>query len=367
MKYIQLTSKIALVSVLLLSLVGLNSCQKSVDSSAADISALKASVSALQKTTDSLAKALAATNNNVANLSAKVDSIKAQIVIVQNQITILNTQLTTTNANITVINAQIVILNQQYITLLAQLNAILAQLSVTPTSLINGLFAYYPFTGNANDSSGFGNNGTVYGATLTTDRFGNANSAYSFNSKNYSAGSLSNEIFIPYQPYFNVNNISISVWVSPSAYHWTGCSGPCQAEIINRNQFGYSNPNGESWGVYLFSNAFNISQGLYGGFKGPNSIGWTYATSQTNSVFLNNWHNIIVTYNQNSISVFLDGSLVSSQADNIVMNTLGNSGISIGVSNQANGYWDPFDGSIDDVRLYNRALTQQEITYLATH
>ena len=44
----------------------------------------------------------------------------------------------------------------------------------------NGLVAYYPFSGNANDSSGNGNNGTVYGATLTTDRFGNANSAYSF-------------------------------------------------------------------------------------------------------------------------------------------------------------------------------------------
>jgi murein DD-endopeptidase MepM/ murein hydrolase activator NlpD len=43
-----------------------------------------------------------------------------------------------------------------------------------------GLVAYYPFNGNANDDSGNGNNGTVYGATLTTDRFGYANSAYSF-------------------------------------------------------------------------------------------------------------------------------------------------------------------------------------------
>ena len=38
--------------------------------------------------------------------------------------------------------------------------------------------------GNSNDSSGNGNNGTVYGATLTTDRFGNANSANSFNGTN---------------------------------------------------------------------------------------------------------------------------------------------------------------------------------------
>ena len=44
----------------------------------------------------------------------------------------------------------------------------------------DGLVAYYPFNGNADDDSGNGKNGTVMGATLTTDRFGNANSAFSF-------------------------------------------------------------------------------------------------------------------------------------------------------------------------------------------
>jgi len=48
----------------------------------------------------------------------------------------------------------------------------------------DGLVAYYPFNGNANDESGNGNNGTVNGATLTSDRFGNANSAYSFDGVN---------------------------------------------------------------------------------------------------------------------------------------------------------------------------------------
>ena len=50
--------------------------------------------------------------------------------------------------------------------------------SYVPT---NGLVGYWPFNGNANDESGNGNNGTVNGATLTSDRFGNANGAYSFN------------------------------------------------------------------------------------------------------------------------------------------------------------------------------------------
>ena len=61
--------------------------------------------------------------------------------------------------------------------------------SYVPT---NGLVAYYPFNGNANDVSGNGNNGTVNGATLTTDRFGNANSAFSFNNNNISVPHNSN-------------------------------------------------------------------------------------------------------------------------------------------------------------------------------
>jgi len=49
----------------------------------------------------------------------------------------------------------------------------------------NGLVAYYPFNGNANDESGNGNTGVVYGATLIADRFGQANSAYAFDGNDY--------------------------------------------------------------------------------------------------------------------------------------------------------------------------------------
>lgn len=44
----------------------------------------------------------------------------------------------------------------------------------------DGLVGFWSFTGNANDESGNENHGTVHGATLTEDRFGNMNSAYSF-------------------------------------------------------------------------------------------------------------------------------------------------------------------------------------------
>ena len=70
----------------------------------------------------------------------------------------------------------------------------------------NGLVAYYPFNGNADDESGNGNNGTVNGAILADDRFGNPNSAYEFNG-------TSNNIEITAQFYNNGwNDYSVSLW-----------------------------------------------------------------------------------------------------------------------------------------------------------
>ena len=70
-----------------------------------------------------------------------------------------------------------------------------------------GWLHVYPFNGNATDESGNGNNGTVYGATLTTDRFGNANKAYNFNGVN-------NYIEMPNSPSLNITDqIIISCWI----------------------------------------------------------------------------------------------------------------------------------------------------------
>ena len=233
-------------------------------------------------------------------------------------------------------------------------------------SLKIGLIGYYLFKGDAADSSGFGNNGQVTKASLTSDRFGNANSAFLFSSSGYSRGILSQGIYLPYQKQYNVAEISISVWIQPNSFNWSGCSGGCQACILNRFQNGYSNPNGQSWGVYLFSEG-NGTQGVFGDLNGPDGNGTTTSLTTTSQTFLNNWHNIVTTYNGASINVYIDGILTNVQPYTLAMNTLGNSGISIGVSNQANGYWDPYDGKIDDIRIYNRALTLSEIYYLAKH
>ena len=81
--------------------------------------------------------------------------------------------------------------------------------SATTVNLQDGLVAYYPFNGNANDESGNQLHGTVYGATLTTDRFGYANSAYNFDG-------ISNYIKIgdPVPPLLQIqNSITLASWV----------------------------------------------------------------------------------------------------------------------------------------------------------
>jgi hypothetical protein len=110
--------------------------------------------------------------------------------------------------------------------------------SYVPT---NGLVGYWPFNGNANDESGNGNNGVVNGASLTTDRFGNANSAYSFNgSSNYIQISDASALRLSETDY------TISVWINE-----VGLSAiEHQAIISKRNP--YTNvTNLDGWLLYI--------------------------------------------------------------------------------------------------------------------
>lgn len=89
--------------------------------------------------------------------------------------------------------------------------AALASNASAQSWLTNGLVAYYPFNANANDESGNGFNGTVNGATLTTDRFGRTQSCYSFNGTD-------NYIRLPLNT-GNLNGstqVTISAWINPN-------------------------------------------------------------------------------------------------------------------------------------------------------
>lgn len=235
--------------------------------------------------------------------------------------------------------------------------------SYVPT---NGLVGWWPFNGNATDESGNGNNGTVNGATLTTDRNGTANSSYYFNVSNWSFGSGGDYIYIPYNPSFNFTDFTISTWVKRASAGST--ISPQPLSIIRRFQYGYNNPSGESWILEIAHGTSSNGSILYGTVieQSPSPAPNFYSQS-SQIIPLNQWCHVIMTFSQNTntIKLFINNQLVGTATDpSININTIGNSGISIGLSDQANGHWGPFDGCIDDIGIWNRALTQAEIATL---
>jgi hypothetical protein len=213
---------------------------------------------------------------------------------------------------------------------------------------INGLVAWYPFNGNANDESGNGKNGTVSGATLTTDRFGNANKAYSFNGT--SDGITTNCV----GPTGNTDR-TISFWakVVKSAYDYNS--------IIYYGE----NSNGKFFSVYFLSTT--------GTFRAD--VGSSTKDYKNTSIF-DSWHFYTVVF-QNNISLvknalmYMDGKLLTDftylNPNTYTINTGSTYPLYIGRSpsyDAANNYYYNFKGSIDDIGLWNRALTQQEITDL---
>lgn len=231
----------------------------------------------------------------------------------------------------------------------------------------DGLVAYYPFNGNANDESGNGNHGTVNGATLSSNRNGDDNSAYDFQVLDWDAGNNGGDyIYIPHSSEFNFESFTLSAWVYRKS---AGASNsPQHLTIMRKFEEGYNNPNGESWHFDIAHGTDNGGSILIGRvIEQSPSPAINFECASTNTIIEREWTNVIMTYSDKTIKTFINGvESCSSTNNNITLNTLGTSGISIGMSIQANGNWGPFDGSIDDIGIWDRALTEEEIQNLYT-
>ncbi len=214
------------------------------------------------------------------------------------------------------------------------------------TSLNNGLVAYFPFNGNANDESGNGNHGTVNGAILTTDRFGSSGKAYSFDGVDDRIQTMNS--------FFNASNdFSISLWSnSISLQQNQTILNTIPHSIFSLSYNYFLHPQGDL--MILYGN------GQPGGWY--NNGGDIFTPQIT---LQNIWNNIIVVKTNGNFKVIQNG---------VVLNTISIIQNPDSILSQINfGSCDPnacaefFNGSLDDVRIYNRALTQEEITYLATH
>ncbi len=205
-----------------------------------------------------------------------------------------------------------------------------------------GLVGYWPFNGNANDASGNGNNGTVTGATLTTDRFDNTNTAYSFNG-------VSDFISIPNIAATGNSSRSFNAWVrlnnisdtSPSNY-MISTGSPSTSSAFN----------------------FRLVEGklsIMGYSSATPPIG-NDANSSTTNLSVNSWYFCSVTYDGSNVKFYLNGVLLDTILITNLYTTSGQNNY-FGKSNHIG--WEYYlNGKTDDISIYNRALSQQEITNL---
>ncbi len=213
--------------------------------------------------------------------------------------------------------------------------------------LVTGLVAYYPFNGNANDESGNGRSGIKNQVSESKDRFGNLNSAYYFDG-------FSSYIEINESATIELggNDFSISVWIncqSEGTFSSKFISKGINSLVIGTN--GYTGlPNtGNKYGIGFDTYGKNIS--IYPDILPK--VGWNHIvcvkTKSGYDYYVNNFK-YTMPYNE----------------FNIPKSDIGES-LFFGKGNAGAPSDRYFKGYLDEIYIYNRALTQAEITYLATH
>lgn len=175
--------------------------------------------------------------------------------------------------------------------------ALLILSTISQAGINDGLVAHYPFNGNANDASGYGNHGTVYGATLTADRFGNLNSAYSFNG-------IDNYIEVPNSDSLNPGAVTVSAWCKVSAFGESGSANVCK------------------WQALVFKQSLWVSNNHYycvnlGDWDGIWRFGadtWTITGFHSGavsieSIRLGEWYHIVGTFDAQEVKLYINGVL----------------------------------------------------------
>jgi hypothetical protein len=199
--------------------------------------------------------------------------------------------------------------------------------------LLQGLVTYYPFNGSANDESGNGIHATVHGAVLTTDISGKANMAYYFDGvDDYMSTNSSTLLAIS-------NEATVGAWIKG-----TGSFNDI-ARIKTSGDDGFE--------IAISSNGTARASAYLGG-------AWVNATCSV-SVNDDYWHYVVAVIKPNTLSLFVDGVFQSSTIGNGNLNMRNESVLTIG-RHPTNPMF--FAGVIDDVRIYNRALSETEVQAL---
>lgn len=207
----------------------------------------------------------------------------------------------------------------------------------------NGLIGWYPFNGNANDESGNNNNGTINGAVLTTDRYNTPNSAYSFN---FNSITFNNSIITSYP-------FSISGWFKKEGIG----SGYLNYGTLFTTSNIIQATNGNGIHAIINEDTFAIE-------KSPNT---QFELYKNNLDYLN-WHHFTITCEVNTSSatltskLYINGAITDTQVTALVSYT---SSLPFTIGRGFDASIDySFIGKIDDLGVWNRTLTDNEVLNL---
>lgn len=213
----------------------------------------------------------------------------------------------------------------------------------------DGLVGWWPFNGNSNDESGNGNNGTVNGAvSLTTDRDGNPNSAYSFPGSTSAFINVTNNI-----SEFN-DGITISVWFQDNN---TSSNGRVLA---------LGDTDGNNNGIQIMKRP-NVN-GIRTSFR-PKFGGLAIAPTHNNIFPDDDWNHYLITIDflDKEWTKYINGQVVASgelSGTNEDWSPFNVSGKPFNIGRKTQSAFDPWNGKIDDIGIWNRALTAEEVENL---
>jgi Concanavalin A-like lectin/glucanases superfamily len=229
----------------------------------------------------------------------------------------------------------------------------------TVYDISSGLVAYYNFNGgNLNDSSGYGNNISFNNATPTEDRFGNPNNAYLFDG-------ATTYMEVPNSTSLNPDNITIYAIFKINGYWYGGCHGN---EILDKGE----PDNVDGFFALRFNDTLNnctlpvpdTSHEFVSGTYGDNNpVGaGALVTDVASPMAKGTWYKLAYTYDGSTAKFYVNGQLVQSSSKSVPF-TPNTENLFIGRHNDpVAGYW--FNGVIDEIRIYDRPLSQPAITEL---
>jgi hypothetical protein len=202
---------------------------------------------------------------------------------------------------------------------------------VAERTVTEGLIAYYPFNGNANDESNNGNTGTVHGAQLTKDRFGKDNSAYMFNGES--------------------DYMSLPIDINPG-------------KLTQLTMVAWVNPNNDSPIRQVISHddgGFDRSLGIdeRGGGAGWSAFMGSGEVLGYHPVTTGKWVLVAVVYNQadSTAKLYVNEAVYEGKG-------ICGTGHEYTYMGSNPSYGEFFSGAIDDVRIFDRVLTKEEIKVL---